>query len=216
MGKKIISFLSDGILSGIFLCVGCCVSMSVESKPLGAFLFSLGLCAIIVFKFGLFTGKAGYMAVKPLSYVPEVVLTFIGNATGAAIRGFLLNLTRLGATLSEKATAITATKFADSPLSIFVLAVFCGILMFTAVDGNKRAAEKGDFVMSLFIVVLPVMVFILCGFNHCIADTCYFFISKCANASQAAVYFLCAVLGNAAGCMSVPMVKKLSFNKLFL
>ena len=54
--------------------------------------------------------------------------------------------------------------------------------MFTAVDGNKRAAEKGDFVMSLFIVVLPVMVFILCGFNHCIADTCYFFISKCANA----------------------------------
>ncbi len=192
------------------------MSMSVESKPLGAFLFSLGLCAIIVFKFGLFTGKAGYMAVKPLSYVPEVVLTFIGNATGAAIGGFLLNLTRLGATLSEKATAITATKFADSPLSIFVLAVFCGILMFTAVDGNKRATEKGDFVMSLLIVVLPVMVFILCGFNHCIADTCYFFISKCANASQAAVYFLCAVLGNAAGCMSVPMVKKLSFNKLFL
>ena len=214
MGKKIISFLSDGILSGIFLCVGCCVSMSVESKPLGAFLFSLGLCAIIVFKFGLFTGKAGYMAVKPLSYVPEVVLTFIGNATGAAIGGFLLNLTRFGTTLSEKAAAITATKFADSPLSIFVLAVFCGILMFTAVDGNKRAAEKGDFVMSLFIVVLPVMVFILCGFNHCIADTCYFFISKCANASQAAVYFLW--LYNAAGCMSVPMVKKLSFNKLFL
>lgn len=215
MGKKIISFLSDGILSGIFLCVGCCVSMSVESKPLGAFLFSLGLCAIIVFKFGLFTGKAGYMAVKPLSYVLEVVLTFIGNATGAAIGGFLLNLTRLGATLSEKAAAITATKFADSPLSIFVLAVFCGILMFTAVDGNKRAAEKGDFVMSLFIVVLTVMVFILCGFNHCIADTCYFFISKCANASQAAVYFLCAVLGNAVGCMSVPMVKKLSLNKCF-
>ena len=215
MGKKIISFLSDGIVSGIFLCVGCCVSMSVESKPLGAFLFSLGLCAIIVFKFGLFTGKAGYMAVKPLSYVLEVVLTFIGNATGAAIGGFLLNLTRLGATLSEKAAAITATKFADSPLSIFVLAVFCGILMFTAVDGNKRATEKGDFVMSLFIVVLPVMVFILCGFNHCIADTCYFFISKCANASQAAVYFLCAVLGNAVGCMSVPMVKKLSLNKLF-
>lgn len=79
--------------------------------------------------------------------------------------------------------------------------------MFTAVDGNKRAAEKGDFMMSLFIVVLTVMVFILCGFNHRIADTCYFFISKCANASQAAVYFLCAVLGNAVGCMSVPMVK---------
>ena len=149
MGKKIISFLSDGILSGIFLCVGCCVSMSVESKPLGAFLFSLGLCAIIVFKFGLFTGKAGYMAVKPLSYVPEVVLTFIGNATGAAIGGFLLNLTRLEATLSEKAAAITATKFADSPLSIFVLAVFCGILMFTAVHGQyQRVFAKYPVVLK--------------------------------------------------------------------
>ena len=124
MGKKIISFLSDGILSGIFLCVGCCVSMSVESKPLGPFQNSsiqiFDISFEIVFKFGLFTGKAGYMAVKPLSYVLEVVLTFIGNATGAAIGGFLLNLTRLGATLSEKAAAITATKFADSPLSIFV------------------------------------------------------------------------------------------------
>ena len=58
---------------------------------------------------------------------------------------------------------ITCLLYTSSPLSICVLAVFCGILMFTAVDGSKRAAEKGDFVMSLFIVVLPVMVFILCG-----------------------------------------------------
>ena len=69
--------------------------------------------------------------------------------------------------------------------------------------------------MSLFYSGFTGYGVILCGFNHCIADTCYFFISKCANASQAAVYFLCAVLGNAAGCMSVPMVKKLSLNKLF-
>lgn len=215
MCKKIISFLSDGILSGIFLCVGCTVSMSVESKPLGAFLFSLGLCAIIVFKFGLFTGKAGYMAVKPIKYVGEVALTFCGNAIGAAIGGLLLNLTRLGTGLAEKASMITETKFADSPLSIFVLAIFCGVLMFTAVDGNKRASEKGDYPMSLFLVVLPVMVFIMCGFNHCIADMCYFFISRCANASSALKYFVCAVLGNAAGCMLIPMVKKLSLNKLF-
>ena len=51
----------------------------------------------------------------------------------------MLNLTRLGATLSEKAAAITATKFADSPLSIFVLAVFCGIpVSYTHLDVYKR------------------------------------------------------------------------------
>ena len=200
MGKKIISFLSDGILSGIFLCVGCCVSMSVESKPLGAFLFSLGLCAIIVFKFGLFTGKAGYMAVKPLSYVPEVVLTFIGNATGAAIGGFLLNLTRLEATLSEKAAAITATKFADSPLSIFILAVLCGMLMYIAVDGFK---EKGNPI----ILFMGVSVFILCGFEHCIANMFYFSLAG-AWSVKAFLYLLIMTLGNSVGGILIPLVKK--------
>lgn len=211
--KKNILFYVNSIMSGILLCVGCAVNMSVESKPLGAFLFSLGLFAIITFKFGLYTGKAGYIAVKPPSYIIEVIMTILGNGTGAVIGGLLLNLTRLGSALAEKAAEITAVKFADNPLSIFVLAVFCGVLMFIAVDGNKRASEKGNFAGGLFAVVMPVMVFILCGFNHCVADMSYFFISRCANISGAPAYFLMAVLGNAAGCMAIPLMKRAAGNQ---
>lgn len=214
MRKKRASLLIDGILAGLFLCVGCMVNLLTESKLAGAFLFSLGLFAIITFRLALYTGKAGYMAVKPASYVGEVALTLVGNAAGTALGALLLQLTRFGAELSQKAAAVMAAKTADSPVSIFVLAVFCGMLMFTAVHGEKCNREKGNFIGALFIVVLPVMVFILCGFNHCVADMAYFFVSGCAHAGAAGLYFVLAILGNAMGCMLIPLAKKLLEHKI--
>ena len=204
----------DGILAGLFLCVGCMVNLLTESRHAGAFLFSLGLFAIITFRLALYTGKAGYMAVKPVSYVGEVALTLVGNAVGTALGALLLHLTRFGAELAQKAATVMAAKTEDSPVSIFLLAVFCGVLMFTAVHGEKRNREKGNFVGALFIVVLPVMVFILCGFNHCVADMAYFFLGGCANFKAAGLYFVLAILGNAAGCMLIPLAKKMSEHKI--
>ena len=206
--------LIDGILAGLFLCVGCMVNLLTESRHAGAFLFSLGLFAIITFRLALYTGKAGYMAVKPVSYVGEVALTLVGNAVGTALGALLLHLTRFGAELAQKAATVMAAKTEDSPVSIFLLAVFCGVLMFTAVHGEKRNREKGNFVGALFIVVLPVMVFILCGFNHCVADMAYFFLGDCANFKAAGLYFVLAILGNAAGCMLIPLAKKMSEHKI--
>lgn len=214
MKKKVLSVLSDGLLSGIMLCIGCAVSISADSRPLGAFLFSLGLFAIIKLKFALFTGKAGYMVVNPPSYIGEVALTLVGNICGAALGGFLLNLTRFGEKFSQAAAETMSAKLGDSFLSTFVLAIFCGILMFVAVEGNRKASVKGDSAGALFAVVLPLMVFIISGFNHCVADLCYFFISRCSRAGEAPLYFTGVILGNAVGCMVIPFVKKLSLNKL--
>ncbi len=197
-------------MSGVFLSIGCAVYLSAESKPLGAFLFSLGLYSIICFGLNLYTGKAGYMAVKPPSYILEVLFTFIGNIIGTAFGGTALTLTRFGGELSLKAAAVIDGKFTDDPLSIFILAFFCGILMFTAVDGNKKAAAKNNFIGGVFLAVLPVMVFITCGFNHSVADTAYFFLSRCHDLPSAPFYFILAVLGNAVGCMTIPFIKKMT------
>lgn len=208
--KKYISWLADGALAGIMLCIGCAVNLSVDNSIAGAFLFSLGLFAIIKLKFGLYTGKAGYMAVNPPGYIGEVAVTLAGNICGAALGAFLLNLTRFSETFSGGAADIFAAKASDSAASAFFLAVFCGILMYTAVEGSRRAAAAGDGTGALFAVVIPVMVFILSGFNHCVADLCYFFISKMAGGGSAAVYFPAVILGNAAGCMLVPFVKRVT------
>lgn len=215
MKNKNLSYFADGIMSGVFLCIGCAVNLSVDSPLAGAFLFSLGLFAIITFRLGLYTGKAGYMAMRPPSYIIEVILTLIGNITGTAFGGWLLNLTRFGEeAYASRAQIIIQTKVSDSPASIAVLAIFCGILMFTAVEGNRRTSQNGNYIGSLFIVVLPVMVFILCGFNHSIADFSYFFISRCAEAASFLPYIILVILGNAVGCMLIPFFKRFSANKL--
>ena len=208
--KKYVTWIADGLLAGIMLCIGCAVNLSTDVQLAGAFLFGLGLFAIIKLSFGLFTGKAGYMAVMPASYMIEVVFTLIGNICGAALGGLLLNLTRFSDKFSAGAGEIIAAKFADTPVSTFFLALFCGVLMYTAVEGNKRAMKGGDSTGALFAVLAPIMVFIISGFNHCIADFCYFFISGMPEPAAAAVYFPAVILGNAAGCMLIPFVKRVT------
>lgn len=214
MKSKYISCLANGALAGIMLCIGCAVNLSSENPILGAFLFSLGLFAIIKLNFGLYTGKAGYMAVNPPSYIGEVALALAGNICGAAIGGAMLGLTRFSNGFADSAAVILSVKFADSYLSTFFLSMFCGILMFTAVEGNKRAMAAGDGTGALFAVSVPVMVFIICGFNHCIADICYFFISGCVDIAAAVPYFIFVILGNAAGCMLIPFVKRFAAREM--
>ena len=206
--KKYFNWVLSGALSGVFLCVGCTVKI-MAGGTIGALLFSLGLFAIITFGLGLYTGRAGYMAINPPSYIIEVLFTLIGNFVGSAIGGTLLRLTRFGESLTGSAAEIIDAKIADGALSIIVLSIFCGMLMFTAVEGCKRLLERKNFTGALFIVVVPVMVFIICGFNHSIADMGYFFISGCSSAAGAPLYFLLAILGNAIGCMALPFAEKL-------
>ena len=82
--------------------------------------------------------------------------------------------------------------------------------MFTAVEGSRKCKEEKNFTGSLFVVVMPVMVFIICGFNHCIADMFYYFFAGCPEPSKAIVYFILAIAGNSVGGMIVPLLKKLS------
>lgn len=216
--NKWLSYIIDGILSGITLGVGGMVSFSSDNRYVGAFLFSLGLFTIVQFRYGLFTGKVGYIVNREPAYILEVLVTLISNAVGTFISAILLRQTRffttvvsgMEQTIEERVSAAVDGKIHDDPLSIFVLAAFCGMLMFTAVEVNRQCRAKGNFVGALFGVVFPVVVFIICGFNHCIADMFYYFFCGCPDVPDAILYFVLAVLGNAAGGMFIPAMKKLS------
>ena len=84
--------------------------------------------------------------------------------------------------------------------SLFLLAVFCGFLMFIAVDGYKQSG-------SPVILFLGVGAFILCGFEHCIADMFYFSVAGMWPA-QAAAAVLVITLGNSVGGILIPLAKK--------
>ncbi len=216
--NKWLSFIIDGILSGVTLGVGGMVSFSSDNRYIGAFLFSLGLFTIVQFRYGLFTGKVGYIVNREPAYILEVLVTLAANGIGTFISAMLLRQTRffttvvsgMEQTIEERVTAAVDGKIHDDPLSIFVLAAFCGMLMFTAVEINRQCRAKGNFVGALFGIVFPVVVFIICGFNHCIADMFYYFFCGCPDVPAAVIYFILAILGNAAGGMFIPLMKKLS------
>lgn len=92
--NKWLSFLADGMLSGLMIGIGCVVSMSCENRYLGAFLFSLGLFCIVQFQYGLYTGKVGYIFDRDKAYLGETFFTFLANAIGASLTAGIVHLTR--------------------------------------------------------------------------------------------------------------------------
>lgn len=152
------------ILAGLMISIGCVSFLSVENKIAGTFLFSLGLYTIIILKFDLFTGKVGYLSTnRTLDYLKYLGKVWTGNLIGCVAGSAAIAATRL----SIGTSGLVGVKYGDNILSLFVLGIFCGMLMFIAVEGYKRTSNS-------LIVVLPVMGFILCGFEHCIADMFYF------------------------------------------
>ena len=206
--KTIISQFINGIIGGMLIGIGGCVSLSCDNKYVGSLLFSLGLFSIIQFGFGLFTGKVGYVPLRRAVYLSECLFTLLGNVFGTFIDAFLLNNTRIGVTISEKALGSVNTKLADTPLSAFILAVFCGTLMFLAVDNARLSREEGGHTEKALGTVMCVMVFILCGFNHCIADMFYLFLTG--EIVNAWVYLPLVIVGNAIGGMLIPLLKMLT------
>lgn len=94
------------------------------------------------------------------------------------------------------------TKLNDSLLSLFVLAIFCGILMFIAVDTYKHHYEKKDTMVTV-VAMLGVVVFILAGFEHCIADMFYFTLAGAFPKAFPALIVM--TLGNAVGGNLIPL-----------
>ncbi len=207
MSESVKSIFCKAIMSGIMIGIGGMVYLSAESKVLGAFLFSLGLFTIIRFGFALYTGKVGYIPEKKPKYILEVLTTFVGNVVGTGISALLIRLTRFGSDIQVKAAASMQLKMNDSIWSQLILGFFCGMLMYIAVHNAKiSGADKND-ASVLFGTVMPVMVFIFCGFNHSVADSFYM---MAANPSvEGAVYVLTVAVGNACGGMTIPLVKKL-------
>ena len=206
--KTILSQVANGVLAGMMIGIGGCVSLSCDNKYIGSLLFALGLFAIVQFGFGLYTGRVGYIPLRKPVYLLECLWTLVGNALGTFIDAALLKFTRIAPAITEKALSSVDTKLADSPLSAFILAVFCGILMFVAVDNARISREEGGHVEKTLGILFPVMVFILCGFNHCIADMFYIFLTG--KIAGAGVYLPVVILGNSLGGMLIPLLKMLT------
>lgn len=198
--KKNIKMFLLAIGAGLAISIGGTVYLSVDNKIIGSLLFAVGLYAIVLNGLFLYTGKVGYLVVQSdkIEYLGLLAITWLGNLAGTWIGAVAVLNTRIQG-IRENAVGICETKLADEPLSIFLLAIFCGILMYIAVDGFKEKENP-------LILFICVSVFILSGFEHCIANMFYFSIAG-AWSLKTIVYLIIMTLGNSLGGMLIPSLK---------
>ena len=203
----------NAILAGLFIGIAGTVCMAVPDPVMGAFLFGFGLLTIVSYGFKLYTGAIGYLAVQGKNtprYLLELFLIWTGNLAGCFAVGQLVRQTRSFPAFAERVSAVCAAKAGDSVTSWLILSFFCGILMYTAVETFKRKDEL-DAVVRVPVLFLCVAIFILSGFEHCIANM-YYFSAADAWSWKALGAIGVMTLGNSLGGMLLPVaghVKKL-------
>ncbi len=158
---------------------------------------------VVTCGFFLFTGKDGYIFENPPSYLIILLITWIGYFAGTWLVAALTTLTRMS--VSETAAAFTAARLDDSLTSLFVLGIFCNLLMFFGVDGYKNI--KHD-VGKYIVLFLSISLFILCGFEHCVADMFYFAAARMIN-GETMLRLAVITAGNMVGSVLLPLSRRL-------
>jgi formate/nitrite transporter FocA (FNT family) len=201
--QKYVRMLMLAILGGAAIGIGGIIYLSLDQKIVGALMFTAGLYSICVHGLNLFTGKVGYLVEQSPSYLVDLFVIWVGNLAGTWLAAMGARTSRISA-ISEKAATMCEVKVNDNLLSLLILGIFCGALMYIAVEGYKQTKNP-------IILFVGVATFILCGFEHCIADM--FYLSVAGMWSGRA--FLCILvisLGNALGAFLIPLAKKLPEN----
>lgn len=195
-----------GVLAGAFIsigAVGSCVSMYGingvgVSRTLGAAVFPIGLMLIVLIGGELFTGNCLLITgvldrrYKAVAAVKNLVLVYISNLAGALLMSFLtahcgewgFSDNTLGAYVVKTAVGKVNIDFTTA----FISGILCNILVCAAVYMALGAKDMSGKILAIFF---PIFVFVICGFEHCVANM--YFVSAGILASDNADYVAKAV-----------------------
>lgn len=157
--------LKKAVSAGVLITIGAVVKLMCDNAVVGSVLFSVGLFFICYLNMNLYTGKIGFIS---KSNAIECALTWVGNLVGCILAMGLVRIAVPG--LKDAAENMMEQKTSNTIISMAILSFFCGIIMFLAVKNYKTA--KSDISKTVGII-LGVTVFLLCGFEHSIADMAY-------------------------------------------
>ena len=175
-----------GVMAGAFISLGAAFMLAVQSdaalpfaasKLLGALVFCVGLFLVLAAGAELFTGNC-LMVMGPLSgrfswgrLLSSWVVVLAGNALGAALMALLMAAADVGSlnggALAETAVSVAEGKAALAWGTVFARGVLCNLLVCLAVWISHAANSVTD---KFFSALLPVMAFVTCGFEHCVAN----------------------------------------------
>lgn len=186
--NSMVNLLILGIFGGMFIALGGFASQtmtfSIPNIGLAKFasgaIFPVGLMLVIIAGAELFTGNnlmiIGFMNKKISLYqlLRNWIIVYISNFIGGAIFALLISKSGLldtgagllGATAIKTAIAKVSLPFGHA----LIRGIFCNIMVVLAV---WMATGAKDIVGKVFAIWFPVMLFVLSGFEHCVANMYY-------------------------------------------
>jgi len=188
MHSKKRSIIILAILGGVFIGFGAVgSSLAVHnmtsvgtSRTLAGMVFPVGLMMVLLTGAKLFTGDCLMImnvAMKRNTVwqmLRVLVLVYLGNMIGGVLLALMVDFSGqfdyssglLGAYTIKVAAGKVTMPFYKALLS----GVLCNILVCTSVF--MTGCVK-DVVSKLFCVFFPIMLFVVCGFEHCVANMYY-------------------------------------------
>ncbi len=174
-----------GILGGLFVSLGYFGALTVMAgtqgyltagmtKMLGATVFPVGLMFILMVGGDLFTGNALNTAafldkqVKIITIVNNLFIVWIANFIGTVCSAYLIYLTASADEEMVKLIIQTASsKLALSNTQIIISGFFCNILVSLSIWATLAAK---DIVGKVAMIYFPIFLFVITGFQHCVAN----------------------------------------------
>lgn len=186
--KQLKQLVSKSTLAGLLISLGATAFLTVDNKIVGALLFSIGLTAVILLEANLYTGKIGYVNSK--AKLISAALILIQNLLVALVCGLIFYSTK-----NNICENLWLNKLTKSWYEFLFDSIGCGICIYLSVELYKKTG-------SIFVIVLGVLVFILSGFKHCIADIFYLSASMSFDL-KSILYILTAIIGNSIGSLLI-------------
>lgn len=161
----------SSIMAGIFISMGAMTYLAIPDKTVGSLFFAVGILLVLNLHNMLVTRVCPLMVYDHRYGWADAGIAWAGNGIGALLAAAALQVTRFKDTIWETLAGISETKLGDGPASLFVLGIFCGFFVaFAVLVGAKF--ERGSFA-QIFYVWLFITAFVLCGFEHIVADMFY-------------------------------------------
>ena len=185
--KTIILSIMAGFLIALAGYASTVVSFEINnislSKLLAASIFPMGLILVILLKTELFTGNS--LLIIPLvnkkislkSLLLNWILVYIGNFVGSILLSLLIyksgSLTN--ETLINTFIGIANKKVSYNFINLLLLGILCNMLVCTSVF---LGVTSKNIVDKIFVIFIPIFLFVLLGFEHSVANMFYLSIAS--------------------------------------
>lgn len=176
--------LISAVLAGAFIALGGALATiagsgfsGMQSSLIKGAVFPLGLMLVVICGAELFTGNSLLIApllnknIKPAAMLKNWSIVYLGNFVGAVIIAALVVYGKAYTGNAADAAATLVAAKSDANFGVMLLkGIPCNMLVCLAVWAAMASKSASGKILAVY---LPVFAFVVCGFEHSIANMFY-------------------------------------------